>query len=88
MRGGRDGELPGHHLLSAYAPHFEGVLGQLRVDAETNEHKAALRLLGILPIKGKSVIGDVDPGAAREVAGPGAGLRVEAGANRQRRNDG
>jgi predicted transposase YbfD/YdcC len=30
----------------------------MRVDGKTNEHKAALRLLGILPVKGKVVTGD------------------------------
>jgi predicted transposase YbfD/YdcC len=30
----------------------------MRVDAKTNEHKAALELLGILPVKGRVVIGD------------------------------
>lgn len=58
VRGSRDGEIPGHHLVSAYAPQVEAVLGQLRVDAKTNEHKAALQLLGILPLKGKVVVGD------------------------------
>lgn len=57
-RGSRDGEMPGVHLVSAYAPQFRAVLGQLRVDAKTNEHKAALELLGVLPIKGKVVTGD------------------------------
>ena len=48
-RGSRDGEAPGAHLLAAYAPQASAVIAQLRVDAKTNEHKAALRLLGILP---------------------------------------
>jgi hypothetical protein len=56
--GSRDGEVPGAHLVAAYAPQVEAVLGQIRVDAKTNEHKAALELLGILPLKGKIVIGD------------------------------
>jgi predicted transposase YbfD/YdcC len=58
LRGSRDGELPGQHLLAAYAPEVEAVLAQVRVDAKTNEHKAALRLLGILPLEGKVVVGD------------------------------
>jgi DDE_Tnp_1-associated/Transposase DDE domain len=57
-RGSRDGEAPGVHLLSAYAPEVKAVLAQLRVDAKTNEHKAALELLGILPVQGKVVTGD------------------------------
>ena len=58
VRGSRDGELPGQHLSAAYAPEVEAVLAQMRVDAKTNEHKAALRLLGILPLAGKVVTGD------------------------------
>jgi hypothetical protein len=58
LRGSRDGDLPGQHLVAAYAPQAEAVLAQLRVDAKTNEHKAALRLLGILPLRGKVVVGD------------------------------
>jgi hypothetical protein len=57
-RGSRDGQTPGVHLVSAYAPEVKAVLAQLRVDARTNEHKAALRLPGILPLKGKIVTGD------------------------------
>ena len=34
------------------------MLKQLRVDAKTNEHKAALTLLGVLPLRGKVVTGD------------------------------
>src|SRR5262249_42644742 len=58
LKGSRDGEVPGAHLLSAFAPAAAAVLGQLRVDAKTNEHKAALQLLGILPLAGKVVTGD------------------------------
>jgi|ERR1700728_3455913 len=57
-RGSREGQTPGVHLLSAYAPQVQAVLAQLRVDAKTNEHKAALELLGVLPLKGKIVSGD------------------------------
>jgi len=58
LRGSRDGEIAGHHLVAAYAPAVQAVLAQVRVDAKTNEHKAALELLGILPVKGKVVLGD------------------------------
>ena len=58
LRGSRAGELPGQHLLAAYAPEVEAVLAQIRVEATTNEHKAALRLLGVLPLRGKVVVGD------------------------------
>jgi len=57
-RGSKDGDAPGHHLVSAYAPQAQAVLAQIRVDAKTNEHKAALQLLGVLPVKGKIITGD------------------------------
>lgn len=57
-RGSRDGDAPGHHLVAAYAPAAQAVLAQVRVDAKTNEHKAALELLGVLPVEGKVVTGD------------------------------
>lgn len=49
LKGSRDGPLPGVHLLAAYAPQASAVIAQMRVEATTNEHKAALRLLGVLP---------------------------------------
>src|SRR4051794_30513781 len=58
LRGSRDGDAPGVHLLTAYAPAAAAVLGQLRVEATTNEHKAALQLLGVLPLAGRVVTGD------------------------------
>lgn len=58
LRGSRDGAVPGQHLVAAYVPLVEAVLVQVRVDAKTNEHKAALQLLGILPVKNRIVIGD------------------------------
>ena len=54
LRGSRDGATPGVHLVAAYAPDVEAVVGQLRVDAKTNEHKAALELPGALPPGGGS----------------------------------
>jgi hypothetical protein len=57
-RGSRDGEVPGQHLVCAYAPHVQAVVAQLRVDAKTNEHKAALELLGVLSVRGRIVTGD------------------------------
>ncbi len=57
-RGSKDGDVPGHHLVAVYAPAAQAVLAQLRVDAKTNEHKAALELLGIVPVKGCIVSGD------------------------------
>jgi predicted transposase YbfD/YdcC len=58
LKGSRDGELPAQHLLSAYAPQVQAVLAQMRVQSTTNEHKAALQLLGLLPLAGKVVVGD------------------------------
>jgi hypothetical protein len=58
LKGSRDGAVPGQHLVAAYAPQVEAVLAQLRVDAKTNEHKAALQLLGLLPLAGTVVVGD------------------------------
>jgi hypothetical protein len=58
LRGSASRGVPGVHVLAAYAPQVTAVLGQLRVDAKTNEHKAALQLLGILPLEGKVVTGD------------------------------
>ena len=57
-RGSRDGDTPGVHLLSAYAPDVKAVLAQLRVDAKTNEHKAARSCWGFCRLKGKVITGD------------------------------
>jgi hypothetical protein len=56
--GSRDGDVPGQHLVAAYSAEAQAVLAQLKVDAKTNEHKAALELLGILPLKGNILTGD------------------------------
>lgn len=58
LRGSRDGVVPGQHLVAAYAVQAGAVLAQVRVDAKTNEHKAALQLLGILPVRGRIITGD------------------------------
>src|SRR5262245_9653757 len=57
-RGSAEGDIPGVHLLTAYVPAAAAVLKQLRVNAKTNAHKAALALLGVLPLRGKVVTGD------------------------------
>ncbi|MFO0954173.1 MAG: ISAs1 family transposase [Isosphaeraceae bacterium] len=57
-RGSRDAAAPAAHLVAAYAVGAGAVLAQLRVDAKTNEHKAALELLGVLPLAGRVVTGD------------------------------
>lgn len=46
------------HLLAAVDHQSGCVLGQLRVDAKTNEHKAALDLLRTLVMKGRVLVGD------------------------------
>jgi hypothetical protein len=84
LRGSRDGEVPGQHLVSAYAPLVEAVLAQVRVDAKTNEHKAALELLGVLPVKGRVVIGDAmfcQRDVCAEVVGQGGDYVFFAKAN-------
>lgn len=59
LRGSRDGDVPGTHLLAAYAPRASAVVAQVRVEATTNEHKTAVRLLGVLPsLKGAVVTAD------------------------------
>jgi hypothetical protein len=56
--GSRDGDVPGQHLVAAYCAAAQAVLAQVRVAAKTNEHKAALKLLGILPVRGNILTGD------------------------------
>jgi hypothetical protein len=46
------------HLLSAYCEKTGAVLAQIRVDRKTNEPKAALQLLRLVPVKGRVVTGD------------------------------
>jgi hypothetical protein len=58
LRGSKDGDIPGQHLVAAYAPQVQAVLAQVRVDAKTNEHKAALQLLGLISVQDKIVVGD------------------------------
>jgi hypothetical protein len=58
LRGSTDLQLPAVHLLAAYAHEAGVVLRQLPVDAKTNEHKAALEMLDLIPVEGKLVTGD------------------------------
>jgi hypothetical protein len=58
LRGSRDGEAPAVHLLAAYAPDVQAVVAQLRVDAKTNELKAALEMLAVLPLNGRILTAD------------------------------
>lgn len=57
---GPEGPVPGVHLLAAFVPRVQGVLAQIRVDGKTNEHKAALEILHLLPPRpgGYLVTGD------------------------------
>ena len=78
VRGSKDHGLPGAHLLAAYAPHVAAVVAQVRVDRKTNEHKAALELLGVLPLTGTVVTGDAMFGqkdVCRAVDGGGGAYR-------------
>jgi hypothetical protein len=56
--GSRQGEIPGLHLVAAYTDKLGIVITQVPVDAKTNEHKAALTLLKLIPLKGVLVSGD------------------------------
>lgn len=58
LRGSTHEQLPGVHMLAGYAHEIDAVLHQIPVDAKTNEHKAALELLKLIPVKGKVVTGD------------------------------
>ena len=44
--------------MAAYTHEAGQVLGQVRVAAKTNEHKAALELLGLIPVHGSVITGD------------------------------
>lgn len=58
LRGTQGHEIAGVHLLAAYAHETKQVLEQIPVDGKTNEHKTALELLNLIPLKGKVVLGD------------------------------
>ena len=57
-RGSHDGAVPCVHLLSVYSAEAQTAVAQLRVDSKTNEHKAALELLRVLPLEGTLLTGD------------------------------
>jgi hypothetical protein len=57
-RGSRTADAPAVHLLAALDQRTGCVLAQARVPAETNEHKAALRLLEGMVLRGRVVTGD------------------------------
>jgi hypothetical protein len=58
LRGTQGHEIAGVHLLAAYAHEAKLVLEQIPVDGKTNEHKTALKMMNMLPLKGKVVLGD------------------------------
>jgi hypothetical protein len=58
LRGVQGHKVPGVHLLAAYAHEAGVVLDQIPVQAKTNEHKTALALLNLIPVKDKLVMGD------------------------------
>ena len=67
LRGSKRGAVPGVHLLAAYSEKLGTALTEIPVDAKTNEHKAALKLLRLIPLEGVLVTGDA-MFAQREVA--------------------
>ena len=58
LRGSQGHQLPGVHLLAAYCRDVEAVIAQLAVPGKTNEHKTALALLKLIPLKGTLITGD------------------------------
>ena len=52
------GDIPGVHLLNLYSQKIQGVVAQISVGRKTNEHKAALQLIGLIPITDKTITGD------------------------------
>ena len=76
LRRSRDGDTPAVHRVAAFAPHAQAVLARIRVEAETNEHEAALERLGVLPVAGTVVVGDAlfcRRDVAAKVVGEGGG---------------
>jgi hypothetical protein len=57
LRGSRDGAVPGVHLVSAFDRDAGTALAQVPT-GDTNEAKAALALLGLIPLSGVVVTGD------------------------------
>lgn len=58
LAGSRQAEIPGRHLVAVFATEHAAVIGQLEMARTTNEHKAALQLLGVLPLAGRVITAD------------------------------
>lgn len=58
LRGSRTQEYPAVYLMAAYSELVQGVVAQVQVPGETNEIKAALRLLKEIPLGRTVVTGD------------------------------
>ena len=57
LRGSQGHQLPGVHLLAVYSGELKAVVAQLAV-TDTNEHKAALALLKVVPLGGVILTAD------------------------------
>ena len=57
LRGSQGHQLPGVHLLAVYSGELKAVVAQLAV-TDTNEHKAALELLKVVPLGGVILTAD------------------------------
>jgi hypothetical protein len=57
LRGSQGHRLPGVHLLAVYSSELQAVVAQLAVTG-TNEHKAALEALGVVPLGGLVLTAD------------------------------
>jgi hypothetical protein len=58
LRGSRDGENRGVHLLAAFSNELKGLIGTIAVPSETTEAKAMLTLLKQLPLTGLVITAD------------------------------
>jgi hypothetical protein len=58
LRGSQGHQVPGVHLLAAFSHKAKEVITQVPVGAKTNEHKAALELMKLIPLEGVVVTGD------------------------------
>ncbi len=58
MRGSRDGEVPGQHLVAAYAHEPQPCWRRFVSMPRPTNTRPPCELLGILPVKGRIVTGD------------------------------